>query len=271
MTVDVRQGDEQVESEETRLEQESRAAFDEAVHEPDAAAQAEKLREAMDAARNSALAGAYLFLQRLVGLVAVALPFVVAVGAVVLGDDGIASSISAYYYSPMGNVFVGALCALGVFFLSYQYKPVGPGYEADNHLSYGAAAAVIGVALFPTAETEPEAWTGEWWVSTIHLLCACALFVLLAIFSLTKFTKTDPDAPVTPRKRQRNLVYQVCGWTIVAVILLVSASQLVDPPSAWHTLFWLESIGVVAFGISWLVKSTIFGLLADRAPAATEP
>jgi hypothetical protein len=76
---------------------------------------------------------------------------------------------------------------------------------------------------------------------------------------------------VTPRKRQRNLVYQVCGWTIVAVILLVSASQLVDPPSAWHTLFWLESIGVVAFGISWLVKSTIFGLLADRAPAATEP
>jgi uncharacterized membrane protein len=94
MTVDTRQGDEQVESEETRLEQESRAAFDDAVHEPDAAVQAEKLREAMDAARNSALAGVYLFLQRLVGFVAVAPPFVVAVGAVVLGDDGSRRSVS---------------------------------------------------------------------------------------------------------------------------------------------------------------------------------
>jgi hypothetical protein len=62
-------------------------------------------------------------------------------------------------------------------------------------------------------------------------------------------------------------VYQVCGWTIVAVIVLVTLSQIFDPPDAWRSLFWLESIGVVAFGVSWLVKSTIFGLLADRVPA----
>jgi len=34
-------------------------------------------------------------------------------------------------------------------------------------------------------------------------------------------------------------------------------------------LFWLETVGVIAFGISWLVKSGIFGLLVDRASTAS--
>lgn len=264
MTVDAQQG-EQPESEETRLEQKSRIAFEDAAEEEDPAEQAAKLAQAQDAARDSALAGAYVFLQRLVGVVAVSLPFVVAVGAVALGDNDIESSISAYYYTPMGNVFVGALSALGVFFLSYQHKPL-PGYRLDNRLSYGASAAVIGVALLPTAEHEAEAGTGEWWVSTGHLVSACVLFVLLAIFSLTQFTKSRPGTPLSRAKRQRNTVYRVCGAVIVAVIVLVALSNLVDPPASWRSLFWLESLGVIAFGVSWLVKSGIGGGLADKVP-----
>jgi hypothetical protein len=51
---------------------------------------------------------------------------------------------------------------------------------------------------------------------------------------------------------------------IVASIVLVIASNIVDPPSSWHPLFWLESVGVVAFGASWLVKGFAPALWADR-------
>jgi hypothetical protein len=257
--------DEQPVSEATRLAEKSTEAFEAAVKADSAGTQAQKLEIAQDAAGDSALAGAYLFLQKLVGGIAVLLPFVVVIGDFALGGDELRSSISAYYYSPMGNVFVGALSALGVFFLSYQYKPL-PGYELDNHLSHGASAAAIGVALFPTAEHEAEVWSGEWFVSTTHLLCACVLFVLLAIFSLKLFTKTDPVRPMSDAKRKRNTVFRVCGWTIVGSIVLVALSNLVQPPDSLRSLLWLETVGVVAFGISWLVKSGIFGILVDRAP-----
>ena len=255
-------------SEASRLAGESTAAFEAAVEATSPAEQAAELEVAQDAAGDSALAGAYIFLQKLVGGIAVALPFVVAIGNFALGGDELEGSISAYYYTPMGNVFVGALCALGVFFLSYQHKPL-PGYELDNRLSYGASAAAIGVALFPTAEHAAKPWTSEWLVSTTHLLCACALFLLLAYFSLKLFTKTDKGKHMSDAKRKRNVVFKACGWTIVGSIVLVVVSNIVDPPDSWNSLFWLETVGVIAFGISWLVKSGIFGLLVDRASNAS--
>ena len=69
-------------------------------------------------------------------------------------------------------------------------------------------------------------------------------------------------------KRKRNAVFRVCGWTIVGSIVLVALSNLVQPPDSLRSLLWLETIGVVAFGISWLVKSGIFGILVDTVPTA---
>jgi hypothetical protein len=261
---------EQPATEASRLADKSTAAFEAAVEATSPGEQAAKLDVAQDAAGDSALAGAYMFLQKLVGGIAVSLPFVVAIGSFALGGDELEGSISAYYYTPMGNVFVGALCALGVFFLSYQHKPL-PGYELDNRLSYGASAAAIGVALLPTAEHQAEPWTGEWLVSTAHLVCAGLLFVLLAYFSLMLFTKSDRGRHISDAKRKRNAVFRACGWTIVAAIVLVGVSNIVDPPDSWNSLFWLETVAVVAFGISWLVKSGIFGLLVDRATIGPLP
>ena len=259
--------DEQPVSEATRLAEKSTEAFEAAVEAEALALRHRSWRSRRTPPATARSPAPIVFLQKLVGGIAVLLPFVVVIGDFALGGDEFRSSISAYYYSPMGNVFVGALCALGVFFLSYQYKPL-PGYELDNRLSYGASAAAIGVALFPTAEHQAKAWSGEWFVSTAHLLCACILFVLLAIFSLKLFTKTDPGRPMSDAKRKRNTVFRACGWTIVGSIVLVALSNVVQPPDSLRSLLWLESIGVVAFGISWLVKSGIFGILVDRAPTA---
>jgi hypothetical protein len=81
---------------------------------------------------------------------------------------------------------------------------------------------------------------------------------------LVLFTKTNPAKRMTQRKKQRDVVYTVCGFTILVCIALVavdfaffrhSTLQGIDP------VFWLESAAVLAFGISWLTKGE--AILAD--------
>jgi hypothetical protein len=210
----------------------------------------------------AALAAAYTYLQRAVGVIAVSLPIVVVVGNFLFGGE-LLGSISAYYYTPMGSVFVGSLCALAVFLLSYNYNPL-PEFELDDKLSTVASVVTLGVAFFPTTRYSVTASGGEQLVAFVHLLCACALFVLLAYFSLIQFTKTDNPKTMTDAKQRRNRVYRICGGIIVGTILCVVLSNIVQPPRSWHSLLVLESIGVVAFGISWLVKGGFLGILADK-------
>ncbi len=228
------------------------------------------------------LAQAYRYLQRVVGLIALALPFGVSIGDRVIADQSLRGSISAYYYGSTGSYFVGSLCALAVFFLSYQYeKPPRPGYAIDRTASNILSAFAVGVALLPTA-AEGEAARGiSAVIATLHLVFAGSLFVLLAYFSLCRFTRTagEPDAfdlrselrrsiasppqlgpAMSGRKRRRNAIYRACGWIIVACIVMVGVSNAFH----WHLLFWLEAIAIVAFGTSWLVKSDSIPWLRDR-------
>ena len=218
------------------------------------------------------LADSYAFLMKVVGVVALLLPPVVALGDLWIDDVALRGSISAYYYGRTGGWFVGSLCAMAVFFLSYQYKPQAD-YDGDRFLSNLAFVAAIGVALFPTAESGHEAEGEELVISTIHLVSAGLLFVLLAVFSLYQFTKTkveienvkgiwpkflrifrtDPDhrEGLTGKKPLRNRIYRVCGWIIVACIVLIVINNI----AKWDLLFWLESSAVWAFAASWIVKS----------------
>jgi hypothetical protein len=245
-----------------RLAQESAEAFMAAELTTDPEDKAEALDKAQTLAAESELAAAYTHLQQIIGVIALLLPFVVAIGNMFFNGIELRGSISAYYYTPMGGVFVGALCALAVFFLSYNYRPL-PKFRLDNVLSTLASAVTVGVALLPTTSDAATASGSEKLVAFLHLVCACALFVLLAIFSLFLFTQTG-DGAMTPEKARRNQVYRACGAIIVASIVLVVVTNIVDPPRSWHTLFWLESVGVVAFGVSWLVKGYAPPLWADR-------
>jgi phosphatidylinositol-3-phosphatase len=216
--------------------------------------------------QSGALAESYAFLQRLVGIIAVLLPVVVALGDWVIDGHNVRGSISSYYYGRTGGYFVGSLCALAVFFLSYRYK-ADDEYRADRRLSVGASLAALGVALFPTTSDVGRSTFGGRVVGTVHLLSAGVLFLLLAVFSLYQFTKSDPQVPMTMRKRRRNRVYQACGWVIVACIVLIGVSNLAH----WRLLFWLETVAVVAFGFSWLVKSGFIAIFNDKSAAGPLP
>src|SRR5712692_2392141 len=193
----------------------------------------------------------YLGLRKAVGIIGFALPFVLAFGKLLLQGPGIQSSISGYYYTDMRDVFVGSLCAIGVFLMSSR------GYDRKDEIA-GILACVfaIGVALFPTTP-DMCATSQDKLIGSLHLSFAALLFLTLAYFSLVLFTKTAPDKTPTPRKLQRNTVYRVCGYTILTCILLIVVVALTSVRTLVERLtpvFWLESLAIVAFGASWLTK-----------------
>ena len=56
----------------------------------------------------------YLTLRQIVGVLGISFPFILAGGNMIIqGAIGIQPSISAYYHTPMGDVFVGTLCVIG--------------------------------------------------------------------------------------------------------------------------------------------------------------
>ena len=177
-------------SEAGRLAQKSAEAFDLAAEAAaDPSFKETKLEEAQELAGDSALAAAYTHLQQIVGVIAVLLPFVLIIGNRLLSGDELESSISAYYHTSMGDVFVGALCALAVFFLSYNFKPL-PGFNIDNKLSTLATVAAFGVAFFPTTSDASVATQSEQVVGQVHLTFAGLLFTLLAVFALFLFPRS---------------------------------------------------------------------------------
>lgn len=196
----------------------------------------------------------YLTLRKIVGILGVSLPVVLAIGAAAIFHEGIQYSISDYYYTGMGNVFVGMLWAIGIFLLSYK------GYERKDDVAGDVACVcAIGVSLFPTSR--PDAPLSI--IGAAHLIFAAALFLTLAYFSLFLFTKTDQAVP-TLQKLQRNNVYRVCGIAILGCLLLIAIAALPalkGPLHPYDPRFWLESIAIVAFGISWLTKGE--AILAD--------
>jgi hypothetical protein len=93
--------------------------------------------------------------------------------------------LSGYYYTPMRNVFVGALFALGVFLIAYR------GYDrSDGIITNIAGVCAATVALCPTIPpgnpTERQTVIGY-----LHLVFACVAFVMLAVMAL-RFAKGAP-------------------------------------------------------------------------------
>ena len=202
----------------------------------------------------------YLMLRKAVGCLGMVLPFVLAIGGGLIFKSGIQETVSDYYHTGMGDVFVGTLCAMGVFLFSYK------GYgKKDNLAGNIAAVCVIGTALFPTTPVDATALSS--FVGKLHVVFATLYFATLAYFSLFLFTKSDPAKPPTPRKMQRNRVYRICGYLIVWALIAIALLAVL--PDDWtaaleglNPIFWLESVAVIAFGVSWFVKGE--GILEDE-------
>jgi len=192
----------------------------------------------------------YLGLRKAIGLIGVALPFVLALGKMLLESPGIQGSISAYYYTVMRDVFVGAMCAIAVFMMSYRYEP------EDDLVGDITCVFALGVALFPTAP-ELDASEHQRWIGGLHLFFAAGFFLCLAYFCLALFRRTAADRRPTDRKLKRNALYTACGYTILACLVGVAILAVLPstvPIKQIRPVFWLEAAAILAFGLAWLTK-----------------
>ncbi len=188
----------------------------------------------------------YLTLRTLIGTLGILLPVLLAIGGFIFSKSFVLeSSISNYYYTPMGNVLVGVLFVLGFFLLTYKgYEPI------DNIMGSLGFLFALGVALFP-CQSDFMA------VRITHFASAGLLFSVFVFFSLVLFTKTHEDKEPSSGKKNRNVVYWVCGLAMILFLLLIALSFIFltpDQRNAYKLIFWLESAALWAFGISWLVK-----------------
>ena len=185
----------------------------------------------------------YLTLRRLIGLAGIALPILLAVGYIIKGDNvEILNSISDYYHSEVRDLFVGVLFVLGFFLLSYK------GYEKkDSIVANLGCLFSLGVALSPC-----QSEIG--FVRTMHFICAILLFGVFIYFCLVLFPKGK-------EMFHRNKLYRICGWGIVVCLVLIALSYKFlsgEQRGRLNPVFWLESIALWLFGLSWLIKGRVF-------------
>jgi len=200
-------------------------------------------------------------LRRGIGIIGVALPFVLIIGKIILESPGISASISAYYYSVMRDVFVGSLWVIGIFLICYRYALL------DDIVSTLAGICAIGVALFPTPP-DMDATQQQTAIGLAHASFASCFFLILALMAIVLFRRTDQVSPAG-RKQQRDTVYLICGIVILACVVL--AALLLFVPylhgASWlqplHLIFFLEAFAILAFGCAWFVKGETF-ILKDK-------
>jgi hypothetical protein len=92
-------------------------------------------------------------------------------------------------------------------------------------------------------------------------LAAASTFLLtLSFMSIFLFTQSDqPSDNLPPRKKFRNTIYRVSGYTIAGVMLflLVYLVSGLDSKYSFPTVFVGEVISLLAFGISWFTKGGV--------------
>jgi len=187
----------------------------------------------------------YLALRKAVGWIGILLPFILMLGVFfIFKGEIIQKSISHYYHSGMGDVLVGALCAVALFMFFYS------GHDKwDDRAGNIAGIFAIGVAWFPTTEVGASDLIGK-----IHFTCAALFFLTLAIFSLFLFTRKDSNP--TQQKLTRNKIYVICGIIMIAclVAIVIYLNFIHNGNRGTCFVFWAETIALVAFGVSWLTK-----------------
>jgi hypothetical protein len=214
----------------------------------------------MNTARGEDAALSYRNMRAITGYVGLALPVALLLAGIV--DGHVESSLSAYYYTKVGNVFTGALCVIGVFLLAYRLAT----WAVDNAVTTLAGLCALGVAFFHAAPANATA--SQLWLADVHLTCAAMLFALLGAISLFIF-----PGDVMPGQRWRVTWYRALGALIwLAIALMPALSSLARSfYDSEHVFLILETVCVMAFAASFILKGHGQPGGREAGPAAGQP
>lgn len=178
-------------------------------------------------------------------------------------------SLSAYYYTGVRDLFVGALCVTAAFLVTYKVAE----RNLDNTASIVAGFAALLVALFPTGRpddalglTSLQRVFTEEWVERIHFGAAAVFILTLGLVSVTFGIREGnrhaaEDQRRSPRFWRR--FHLGCAIVIGLAIAFIAFSKLVVGPPGY--LLIGEVAAVWAFGASWLMKGLELDVFRQRS------
>jgi len=213
----------------------------------------------------------YYTMRRAIGVLGLTLPLILLAGSFLLGEcKEVQYSISTYYHTNMRNIFVGFNCAVALFLFAYR------GHDwKDNLTGYLGCIAVLGVGFLPCTISTPAVAclipvsAQNPLVGQLHNLCALLYFIILIVYSLFLFPKTHMDMVTGEKmfmgrqKKKRNVIHYNCGSLMSPSLLLILSfmwflDDIYPALKSLDPVFWLESIVLFSFGISWLTKGQLF-------------
>ena len=139
------------------------------------------------------------------------------VGWLVFGIE-IKDNMSSYYHTPLRDVFVGSMCAIGIFLFCYR------GYDwIESWTGNLGCLSALGVALCPLYANSDPLYQRSVLGDSRTPSAAGAFFLTLAFYSLYHFPSSKAEKhEVAPHEAQRNFVYRTSG----VVILLCMAAMV---------------------------------------------
>lgn len=211
----------------------------------------------------------YTRVRTALGILGMSLPLILVLGGLLdqprvdAATGEIEPTISDFYHTTYRDIFVGTLCAIGVFLISYRgYGRDKGDWINDDWLATTAGVGAFGVAFFPNegggdaVVSMTQRLIGTDLTPVLHYLSALVFFSSLAAFCFVKFARTCSMG--------RRHIYKACGWGIVAALVLTAIAVVFkrfiggtgkDIVLDYNLIFWFEALGIWAFGLSWLVKS----------------
>lgn len=163
-------------------------------------------------------------------------------------------SISATYY--ISPALAGILTSASIVLMCYD------GYEKiDNVVTTLSGVFGIMIVLFPCKCGLSTEYVGFFQLpnfvsNIIHCTSAVIFFCLLAFNSLFLFTKTDKVK--SAKKKIRDIIYRVCGIGMLCIM-----SLMVIPFDFTAKTWWVETVSLFFFAVSWLTKGGAFKFLND--------
>ena len=160
----------------------------------------------------------------------------------------IPGSLSGFYYTHMRNLFVGAMCAVGVFFIAYR------GHDKwDDRLTNVAGLAAILIALFPTmppyyskSPNGPDQFftsanqcgpttlityhlsSHQSSIRYVHVVSLLVLFLMVFLMVLVQFTRTNASKAELAEQQPPARGSLRAWWKA-----LFPVTQLADRVRAW--------------------------------------
>jgi len=180
---------------------------------------------------------------------ALALPLVLWLGAWILFGTALQPSMSDYYYTNMGDVFVGVLIAVGASLTMYK------GYSnREDRILDVAGLLAVGVALIPSESGAPASGGGALITSSLlHGGCAIGFFV--AISWVCIFHAKDTLELIDNETVVRRYLgwYRIIGALMIAAPIAAGVLNYVIGTGA--VVFWAEAIAVWVFAAYWSTKT----------------